>query len=401
MKKWLVLIAGVSLQIILGGIYAWSAFVPSLMNNYGLSNGQCGLIFGLIIAVFSVAMIIAGQLLKKYGPRVIAMIGAILFLTGYVSASFSNGNFLILLVSLSIILGIGIGFGYVVPLTVGMKWFPNNKGLITGVAVAGFGGGALLLSSLSEYLINTVQWDVMEVFRFIGITLGFVAIVSAFFLSEPEKSKNENESEIKPELKPYLHSRKFHYLCLGMFAGTFAGLLTISNLKPIALNLGLIDKHAVWLISFFAFGNAAGRILWGQIHDKLGSFRTITLSLLLLGVALIPFLFKLPAAVILATAIISGIGFGACFTVYASSIVAYFGVEIFPKLYPICFLGYGFAGLTGPSIGGWIIDKTNSYNSAIILSICIVATALIFITIGLLKENNKIENEEDALTPIQ
>lgn len=384
MKKWIVLFAGVVIQTILGGVYAWSAFVPSLKTNYGLSNGQCGFIFGVLIAVFTLAMIPAGRLLKKYGPRIIAIIGSLLFMAGYSLASFSGGNFYILLLSLSVFTGAGIGFGYVVPLTVGMKWFPNNKGLVTGLAVAGFGGGALLLSSIVEHLVNTVGWNILQIFLFVGVVLGSVAFISSLFMSEPKKANQEITNDTaKIKLKPYLQSESFWYICLGMFGGTFAGLLTISNLKPMALSFGMKPESAVWMISFFAFGNALGRIKWGQIHDKIGSWKTITLSLLFLGLTLLPFLFKLPAIVILSTAFCCGLGFGACFVVYASSIVQRYGVEVFPNLYPICFLGYGLAGLTGPSIGGWIIDTTGSYSSAVILSISVVILSLILIIFGL------------------
>lgn len=399
MKKWVVLIAGVIIQMILGSVYAWSTFVPSLKSGYGLSNGQCGLIFGMIIAVFTISMIPAGRLLRKLPPKIIAIIGATLFMTGYICASFSNGNFPVLLVSLSIISGIGIGFGYVVPLTVGMKWFPDNKGLVTGVSVAGFGGGALLLSSLAEYLLNTAHWDVLEIFRFVGICFGIAAIISALFISEPPKKEEHAVCETKLKLRFFLKCDLFWHICFGMFAGTFAGLLTIGNLKPMALSFGLSSQYAAWIISVFALGNAIGRISWGQVHDHIGTSKTITMSLLFLGFALIPFIFKLPAILILLTAFISGIGFGACFVVYASSIVDYYGIDIFPKLYPICFLWYGLAGLIGPATGGWIVDTTGSYSSAVILSVCIVFLAFILLSFRLNKQadNQKVILEDDFL----
>lgn len=153
LKKWLVLGAGVVLQAVLGGIYAWSAFVPPLYEQAGLSKGQCGSIFGLAIATFAIAMIPAGKFLQRFGPRLTAAIGSILFGVGYLLASYSNGSFVGLLLSYGLVVGVGIGFGYVCPLTTGMKWFPDNKGLVTGVAVAGFGGGAIILSSVAEHLL--------------------------------------------------------------------------------------------------------------------------------------------------------------------------------------------------------------------------------------------------------
>jgi OFA family oxalate/formate antiporter-like MFS transporter len=168
-----------------------------------------------------------------------------------------------------------------------------------------------------------------------------------------------------------------------MFAGTFAGLLTIGNLKPILLNLNIDGKTATLGISIFAVGNALGRIIWGQIHDKLGVRPTVLLSLVCLGLPIIPLAMQTPKTFLLVSTGIIGAGFGACFVVYASSIVKYYGTDLFPSLYPICFLGYGLAGITGPAVGGWIADFTGSFTIGLILSIFIVFAAIILNVTGL------------------
>jgi MFS transporter, OFA family, oxalate/formate antiporter len=381
MKKWMVLIAGISLQAILGGVYAWSAFVPSLVGQYGLTNHEAGLIFGVTIAVFTVAMVPAGRLLHAFGPRVTAGIGAVLFAAGYLVASFSGGRFPIILVGIGCLTGIGIGAGYVCPLTVTMKWFPNNKGLVTGVAVAGFGGGAVLLSALVQFLLTAAQWNVLETFRFVGVVLGGVALGSALLLSEPDKGiHGDTGHAVQTErLAPHVFSRTFGLLCLGMLVGTFAGLLLVGNLKPILLQSGLGGNAVTWSISVFAVGNAAGRIIWGQVHDRLGTRPAVLLSLGTLGIALMPMTFALPASYLLIAVGVGGFGFGACFVVYASSLVQHFGTHLFPRLYPLCFLGYGLAGLIAPGLGGWIADRTGSFRPALLLSASMVFLALVFI----------------------
>lgn len=388
MKRWVVLFAGVVLQSILGGVYAWSAFVPSLTADHGLSKGQCGLVFGLTIATFTLVMIPAGSVLRRFGPRITAGTGAILFTIGYVVASFSNGSFPVILVGIGLLTGAGIGAGYVCPLTVGMKWFPNNKGLVTGVAVAGFGGGAVLLSVLVQYLLTAEGWGVLPTFRLVGILFGATAFIAALLLSEPDSVRaegNKEKSASKP-LRQYLLSRPFVLLCLGIFTGTFAGLLTVGNLKPIILNSGLGDDIATMGISIFALGNAAGRIIWGQVHDRVGSRLTIVLSLTFLTLTLIPLLTQPAAAFMLLTVALAGIGFGACFVVYAASMVENFGTELFPRLYPICFLGYGLAGITAPGAGGFIADATGSFAPAILLSGVILIAAIVILVLGFPKK---------------
>jgi OFA family oxalate/formate antiporter-like MFS transporter len=296
MQRWVVLVAGVVLQTILGGIYAWSAFVPALMERYGLTNGQCGLVFGTAIAVFTLSMILAGRALQAYGPRITAGTGAILFAAGYVTASFSGGSFPLIFVGIAVLVGAGIGAGYVCPLTVAMAWFPRHRGLITGVAVAGFGGGAVFLGALADYLLHGPEWDVLSVFRFVGVGFGAVAFVAALLLSEPGgRTDGSTQSRPAPRggLVSHLFSREFGLLCLGMFAGTFAGLLSVGNLKPLILNAGLGVRVATAGISVFACGNAVGRVFWGQVHDRLGSRTTILLSQATLGLALIPLAFRL------------------------------------------------------------------------------------------------------------
>ncbi|MFP4164893.1 MAG: MFS transporter [Chitinispirillaceae bacterium] len=394
MKKWTVLIAGVLLQTALGGIYAWSTFVPHFVNTYGFSKAQCGMIFGVMVASFTVATIPAGRVLMKLGPRITAGIGSVLFAGGYLIASFSQGSYVVIMAGLGLTAGAGIGFGYVCPLTVGMKWFPKNKGFVTGVAVAGFGMGAVLLSTVADKLLETM--NILTVLRIVGLGLGGMAFFSSMFMSEPpETSRSGVTGKAKEPLAPYLFSSKFLLMCLGMFAGTFAGLLISGNLKPLKMSLGLTDQHATFTISLFAIGNTIGRLAWGQVHDRLGSRKTILLSLGALFFSILPLLFMNQLTALFSATVLIGFGFGACFVVYASSVVESFGVHFLPRLYPICFLGYGIAALIGPATGGWIADFSGSYFYALIMSAGIVFLAFAWIYFGFRgpKETSSVTEE--------
>lgn len=376
-NRWLILLAGCLIQTVLGGIYAWSTFVPYLEKDYHLSSGQCGFVFGLTILMFTTAMIFAGRVLIKRGPRFTAIIAAALFTMGFLIASMSGGSIVLLLLGLVGFSGCGIGFGYVCPLSVGMKWFPDKKGLVTGVAVAGFGSGAILLSSIAEYYLLDGM-NVLTFFRWFAIFSGLILFSAALILRNPPGtiyciSKSVNMSAV--------FTWPFYLCSTGIFAGTFAGLLIIGNLTPIVLNAGLSERQAALAVSIFAIGNGAGRIIWGKIFDHI-HYRSIPLSLGIFALVASLLLLTLPTWILLASIALVGFCFGSNFVIYATAITRFFGTDSFPRLYPICFMAYGIAGGIGPGLGGWLADKTGTYGTAIYICIALVIFACI---ISLLK----------------
>ncbi|MBG0767312.1 MFS transporter [Sphaerochaeta halotolerans] len=369
-NRWIVLIAGLIMQTILGGIYAWSTLTPWLAESYGISNGESGFVFGLSIAVFTLVMVYSGHLLARKGPRIPALIGALLYLAGYFLASRSHGSFPLLLLAVGVIAGSGIGFAYVVPLSVGMQWFPRQKGLITGLSVGGFGGGAIILSSCIEAgKLSGISLD--RFFLFYSLISGSLLFFASLLLSSPPASTGKELGEMQVHQnvkKPMLLS------ILGMFSGTFAGLLLVGNLAPYALSKGLVEEMTVLSVVLFSVGNLSGRIIWGHIFDKTG-YRVIPWSLLLASLFYMLLRFASGGFVFLASVLVLGFLFGSQFVLYAGYLSRAYGVEAFSKRYPLVFLSYGLAGIIAPGVGGWIADSTGSYNPAITL--CLV---LLFIS---------------------
>ena len=376
-NKWVVLGAGIAIQVILGGIYAWSTFVPYLVEGYSLTKEQCGFIFGLTIGVFALVMNLAGWVLNKKGPRFTAGIGGVLFLTGYFLSSMSKGDYHTLLLTIGGISGAGIGFGYVCPLAVGMKWFPRKKGLITGVAVAGFGGGAVLLSSVAQYYLEGGM-DVLEFFKWFGLSSGVILIISTFFLAEPEAEKAVSTDVASLD---GVWTAPFLVMFICMFAGTFAGLLVVGNLSPIVIESGLTAHQAVLAISLFSIGNALGRVTWGYAVDTL-HYRSIPLSLAFFAVLMLVLSVAKSSVVCYLVSGLMGFAFGGNFVIYAAAVSRFFGTVSFTRLYPVCFLGYGLAGLVGPGIGGRLADGTGSYQMALYISFGILAVAAVISGLG-------------------
>jgi OFA family oxalate/formate antiporter-like MFS transporter len=372
--KYGILLASVVMQTCLGGLYAWTSFVPALTSSHGLSTAQTQVIFGALIAVFTVAMVFAGRLLERWGPRLVAGTGSLLLGLGYLIASFSGGEFSILLLGIGVVAGVGTGFGYVCPLATCMKWFPTHKGLVTGIAVAGFGGGAVLLSALAEWLLSRGV-SVLMVFRWLGICYGAATVAAALVLRFPASSATARRQPI-PMVSALMRDPFFWALVAGMFCGTFAGLLVIGNLKPMALSGGIPPRLVVGAICAFAVGNATGRIVWGQGVDRFG-VRAISVSLAALAVALCGlFATRDSAMVFVSISALIGFGFGACFVIYAALVATRYSPERFACIYPLVFLAYGAAGITGPWVGGWLYDRTAGYNVSIALGIAVVVAGL-------------------------
>lgn len=354
-RRFCVIPAAVLVHFCLGGVYAWSAFVPALRAEAGLTSGQTQLVFGLTIAVFTVAMVGAGRLLTRWGPRRVALVGGLLFACGQQVASVSGGCFLRIALGAGLLGGIGTGFGYVAALTAAMVCFPSRKGLVTGLVVAGFGTGAVALSAWVSALLAEGQ-PVLAVFRTVGWVYGAAICCAAAFFPPPAR---EQEAPQAGQGRLW-RDPAFRTLAWGIFCGTFGGLLVIGNLKTISVDSGWRSETATLAISLFAFGNAAGRIVWGWLSDRWG-YVTVPLSLLFLGLSLVLLLLaRLVTPALCVATLLVGFGYGACFVVYAAQVAARYGAAGVARVYPLIFLAYGAAGLTGPPLAGWLYDVTQT-----------------------------------------
>ncbi len=366
MRRYVILAASVVMQLTLGGVYAWSAFIPPLRDEHGLTGWQAGLIFGTTIATFTVSLFLAGRVLEKVGPRRMGMAGGVIYGLGYLVAGYSTGAWPMVWLGIGLMTGIGIGLGYVCPLTTCVRWFPNQKGLVTGIAVAGFGGGAIVLAELVEWLVG-LGWSATAIFRMLGYVLSVIVVLCATVLRFPGPAP---EPPPPPRGMALWMNPHFLRLVAGMFGGTFGGLLVIGHLKPIALVAGLSSQAGAYAVGTFAIGNAIGRIGWGLFYDRYG-YRMVTISMGFLAFSLIGLLDSGVAWRFVGASMVAGFGFGACFVVYAADVASHFGPKQVATLYPKIFLFYGLAGILGPLAGGLLYDLTGGYLWPIITAVTI------------------------------
>lgn len=367
--------ASAIIMLCAGSVYAWSIFVAPLKTEFGFSTTQTQIVFGLIVGIFTIGMLFINKVLRKYGPRISAAIGAIFFSLGYLVAALSNGNLVLIILGISVLSGIGMAFGYVTVLNNLVRWFPDNKGLATGLAVSGFGGGAIMLSQIARPLLSS-GWEVLDIFRIVSIVYGVVFLAASLVLSVPPHDQPKLE-ESRVNTGKLLRDKRFWVLFYVFFAGSFAGMLFSGNLKPLGQSYGISETVAVLAISLLSIGNAAGRIFWGQLHDLIGGKKSVTMALTLLTVFTLMLLVSREDLSFVILALIIGLNFGSNFVNYAADVSDIWGIARLDIIYPAVSVAYGIAGIIGPVAGGMISDITGTYYYAIILSAVVCASGIL------------------------
>ncbi len=391
MNRWFVVLGALAIQLCLGSLYAWSIFVNPLKTQYSYTTTQSQAIFSTSLAVFALTMIFAGRLQDTIGPRITAVIGAVLFGAGYLLSSFTNGSFPLLLITVGCIAGAGIGFGYVCPIAALVKWFPDKRGLMTGVAVAGFGAGALIFSQLADHLIVTD--GLMTTFLKMGFIFFAVCIPAALLLCNPPKNwlpagwvpplVSDATGPVDYTWRQMIGTVQFWMLWIMFITGASAGLMVIGNLKPFGVENGLSAVAAGSAVGILALFNGAGRIVWGIAYDKLGRGRSMSLMFLSQGIVML-FLINMGSTTTLlaiASALI-GFNFGGIFAMFPSSTADFFGTKYIGVNYAFVYTAYGIAGIAGPLLGGRIFDLTGSYLYAFLPAgiLCIIAAGIALMT---------------------
>ena len=182
-NRWLVVAGALIIQVCLGAIYSWSVFVIPLKEVFFYTTTQTQMIFSLALATFALVMIFAGRLQDKKGPRIVATLGGIVLGTGYLLASLTGGSFLLIALTVGIIGGAGIGLGYVCPIAACVKWFPDKRGMVTGLAVAGFGAGAWIFAKVASGFIDT--YGILTSFMYLGVIFMVSVVLGAQLLRNP------------------------------------------------------------------------------------------------------------------------------------------------------------------------------------------------------------------------
>jgi OFA family oxalate/formate antiporter-like MFS transporter len=388
-NRWLVVVGAISIQLALGAIYAWSVFTARLTDaagTYAFTASQTAWVFSAGLATFATVMVLAGRVLPRVGPRPLTIAGGLLLGGGYVLGGLFGDSFWIQLLSIGIVGGAGIGLAYVVPIAVCVKWFPDKKGLITGLAVAGFGFGATIWVKLAGSwfggLLNTTSVfglpGVQSVFVIYGIALAALVLVGSMVMvnppddyvpsgwTPPVTQNNDHEGAVEFRARDMLRTPQFYMLwSVFMFAG-ISGLMVIYCIKLFGIDA--LEHHGVagagaitgTAMAWYAIFNGLGRIAWGSISDRIGRKTTITLMSVLQGLTMLMtyhvfISFGLVYGFIVAAALI-GFNYGGSFALFPAITADYFGNKNVGSNYGWMFTAYGVAGLAGPLLAGYFKD---------------------------------------------
>jgi OFA family oxalate/formate antiporter-like MFS transporter len=399
-KRWIVVLGALLVQLCLGAIYAWGAFTKGLQDPHGpfaFSATQAQAIFSAGLATFAVVMILAGRWQDRVGPSKVAVLGGLTLGVGYILAGLFGGtSFWLLFLFIGIVGGAGIGLGYVCPIAACIKWFPDLKGFVTGLAVAGFGAGAFIFVKLAGtwgHLIATR--GINGTFTVFGIIFVVAVTVGALMLSNPPQGWLP-KGYVPPSQRPEavveaedftqgecIRTHQFWMLWLAFVFSAGAGLMVIGSLKNFGeLEGGLSAAVAGSALGLLALFNGLGRIVWGTISHKLGARKSVSLMVLLQAIMLFA-LFRMGSTVTTLTVAACWIGFnfGGNFALFPLAAAESFGTRNLGANYGAMFTAYGVGGIVMPVLAGRVWDILGSYFWAFIVAaiICLIAMVLTFV----------------------
>jgi MFS transporter, OFA family, oxalate/formate antiporter len=387
-SRWWRVVGGLSMNLALGSLYAWSVFVAPLEKQFGWKRAQTSNVFTIAVVVFALSFILAGRLQDKLGPFWISVIGGVLVSIGFFLSAYTTSlNYLY--VCFGVLGGIGNGFGYATPIPVMAKWFPDRRGLAVGLAVAGYGGGSAIFGPLANLnLIPNYGWQ--ATFKILGCIFLVMTMIGAFLLKNPPAGYKPSGWAPAPAAKAaattyefspgeVLGTSTFYFMWIAYALGTSAGLMVISQLVPFAKSQG-VSSAALATMGLFvgAIGNASGRILSGWMSDALGRLNVLRLMIALSAIAM-PILYAVGANVAGLYILVFAVYwcYGTQLSVNASTTSDFWGTKNAGINYGLLFTAWGVAGIIGPRIGGVLFDRYKNYKAAFYTAAVLAVVALL------------------------
>ena len=386
-NRWGIAVAGVFLQVALGAVYAWSVFRLPLAKQFGWSISEVTLTFTISIFVLGVAAFFGGLWLNRKGPRIVALTGGLLYGGGVFLASFSDHRLWWLYLTYGVIGGTGVGFSYIVPVAVLLKWFPDRRGLITGVAVGGFGAGALITAPVATRLIQTV--GVLSTFAYLGVAYLLVTVLGGYFMQNPPEgwkprgwtatgTQAAQRSTRDYKLSEALRTWQWWALWLLLFLNTSAGISIISQESPLFQELARVSAvAAAGMVGVASIGNAFGRVFWAWASDSITRRATFAVMFL----AQIALFWALPdintPGALTIVAFIVLMCYGGGFGTMPAFAADYFGSRNVGPIYGLMLTAWGFASAFGPLLIAYMRQAKGTYGEGLHVIAGVMAVSVV------------------------
>jgi OFA family oxalate/formate antiporter-like MFS transporter len=368
--RWRIAGSAVLTHVCLGSVYAWSIFVPALQTQTGWSKPQLTWAFSLAIACLGLTAALAAPLMHRLGPRGTVGLSALFFSLGLLGAgaAIQLRSLWLLYLCYGVLGGIGLGLGYVPPVTAMLRWFADRKGFATGLAVGGFGLGALLASFLGEWLLQ--NFSCAWTFLLLGGFYGLLILFASRSLRLPEEVPMP--VAVPPTQSNLLREPRFWLLWATFFVNIATGILLIALARPMLQESGIAPTVAVTTVAIMGLFNGLGRLGWSSLSDHLG--RTRTWLIMFLAQGLLFLLIRDPgsswslAVGLWLIASCYGGGFAICPALVADT----FGPSQAPRIYGLILTAWSVAALVSPPLAAWLRETSGSY-SGILLGCCLAS----------------------------
>ena len=396
--RWWLVAAALLLQFSIGAVYAWSVFSRALTvaEPFRLTKVEASLPFVVTIGMIFIGAYIGGRLQDRAGPRPVALVGGVIYAAGVILASFSTSReqLWLLILGYGVISGFGLGFAYIVPIAMLQKWFPDKRGLITGLAVGGFGFGAVLTSPIAQRLIDANKDVPTRAFLPLGIGYLVLSLIGASFFRNPPPGYHvpgyspATTGRVVDSGKDYTEKEALRtpqwYLLMSILAlNVTAGIALISQAAASATDIaGYTAVGAAGVVGVLAIFNGGGRIFWGWTSDHIGRMPAFAAMLGLQGICLLliphasnPALFFILAAIVY-------LCYGGGFGTMPATAGNFFGVRHAGAIYGLMLVGWSLGGIIGPLIISALIGSAKNYTLAytVIAVIALLGTTLTMIT---------------------
>ncbi len=407
-NRWLIALSAIAIHISIGSTYAYSVYTKPIGESIGWKATEVTLAFTIAIVFLGLSAATFGRMVEKIGPRKSATIAAVLFSTGQVGAGFAVANEILPLfhIMYGVVGGVGLGIGYISPVSTLVKWFPDRRGLATGMAVFGFGAGALITSPIAARLIESV--GVHTTFYILGTCYFILMLSGASYITRPPQGwapnvqavvKESNTKKLKEDLAQLtaneaIKTKRFWLLWGMIFINISSGIMIISVASPLSQEMvGLNVAAAASMVGLMGIFNGGGRIGWSSASDYI---QRPTVFLIFFSIQIFAFL-TLPHVtnVILFQILIFSIMtvYGGGFATLPAFIGDIFGTKELGAIHGYILTAWSLAGVVGPIVVSYIHDSTGTYTPAFLVFTILLVVAL-FLTILIRYDIQKVKNHK-------